>query len=194
LTIIEAMGMDDQPNIDPIEQNLPWLNPWFTAPGWELLDLTGEEKQVLAEISTRWSSMNKVELFDSLGEQFGYDIVGRVIEKVVAAHIQSEWEELGLSQPTRTINDLIRILWEPLRVSGFDFDRENTSDGVQFHCTHCPHADLGRKTGASEWLYHLVCSGDVYLAAGFNPKIGFRRTQTLMEGHPCCNHFYFMKD
>lgn len=186
--------MDNQPKTDPIAQNLPWLTPWFTAPGWEALELSGEEKQVLAELSTRWLSSYKVELLNSLGEQFGCDIVGQVIEKVVAARIRQEWQELGRSQPTRTINDLIRLLWEPLRAAGFDFDWKNTVDGIQFHCTHCPHADLGKKIGASRWLYHLVCSGDAYLAAGFNPKIGFRRTQTLMEGHPCCNHFYFMID
>jgi hypothetical protein len=179
-------------NNDPIEQNLPWLTPWFTNPDKRYLTLNDMEDRVLDEISTRWSNSLKLELFNSLGEKYGREITCRVIDKVVAAHIQPEWEEISCRQPSQTIDDLVRLLWGPLPEAGFDVTMENQPDGVQIHCTRCPHAELAKQINASEWLYHLVCSGDPHAAAGFNPQIGFRRSQTLMEGHPCCDHFYFM--
>ena len=184
--------MNEKLNDDPIEQNLPWLTPWFTHPNRSLLDLSAEEEHVLDEISTHWTTTDKVTLFNSLGERFGRDLVGCVIDKVVAAHIHQEWEIVGREQPSRGIDDLVRLLWEPLPSQGFDISIEKQPDGVQIHCTLCPHADLGKRINGSEWLYHLVCSGDPPMTAGFNPNIGFRRTQTLMQGQSCCDHFYFM--
>jgi hypothetical protein len=184
--------MDKKPVTDPIEKNLPWLTPWFINPANSALNLTENEATILSEISNRWLSTEKIVLFDSLGVRFGRDVVGRVIDNVIAAHIQPEWEEISRGQPSQTIADLVRLLWGPLPEAGFDVAVENQPDGVQILCTRCPHADLAKQINASEWLYHLVCSGDPHAAAGFNSQIGFRRTQTLMEGHPCCDHFYFM--
>jgi len=39
----------------------------------------------------------------------------------------------------------------------------------------------------------MFCQNDFYIAEGFNSKIGLKRTKTLMEGHDCCDHFYYMK-
>ena len=181
-------------NNDPIEQNLPWLTPWFTAPNRNLFDLKVDEDQVLCDISTRWDSMLKIDLFNSLSERFGEDVLARVMEKVVAGHIRAEWAELGAGQPERDIDNLIRLVWGPLPAAGFELHVEKRPEGTQIHCTRCPHAELGRQINGSRWLYHLVCSGDPHMTAGFNPRIGFRRTQTLMKGHTCCDHFYFLLD
>jgi hypothetical protein len=179
---------------DPIEKNLPWITPWFTSPDLAAMNLDIQERQILDEISSRWKTTDKIKLFNSLGERFGNDIVGSVIDKVVAAHIKPEWEELAIKQPSRTIDDLIRLLWEPLPEQGFSLTIEKLANGVQIHCTQCPHADLGRQIGGADWLFHLVCSGDPHTTAGFNPRIGFRRTMTLMEGLASCDHFYFWKN
>ncbi|GAP21467.1 L-2-amino-thiazoline-4-carboxylic acid hydrolase [Leptolinea tardivitalis] len=179
---------------DPIEENLPWITPWFTKADPVGLKLNEYEKAILAKMAAGWHSTNKIALFDSLGESFGRKLVGNVMDKIVAANIRPEWEAVGKAQPANTIDDLIRLLWEPLPSQGFELSVEKTSSGVQIHCTHCPHADLGKSINGSEWLYHLVCSGDPHAAAGFNPAIGFKRTQTLMEGYPCCNHFYYLKE
>ena len=46
---------------------------------------------------------------------------------------------------------------------------------------------------ATDWLYHHTCSADEAMVSGFNPKIGFRRTKTLMQGDDYCDHYYYMK-
>jgi hypothetical protein len=179
---------------DPIEQQLPWITSWFTTPNLAFLNLNDLEKNVLSEISIHWPHTEKVALFNSLGMKFGQQVVYDVIDKVVEANIRLEWEDLARKKPSRTMDDFVRLLWEPLPSQGFDITIEKQTNGIQIHCSRCPHAELARQIGSAELLYHLVCSGDQHAAAGFNPKIGFRRTQTLMEGHPCCNHYYYMKD
>jgi hypothetical protein len=181
-------------NNDLIELNLPWVIPWFLDPFSEEIQLDDREKEVLDAITLRWPTTEKLTMFNSLADQYGRDVVGQVIDKVVAGHIQPEWEENGRKQQANGLNDFIRLMWEPLPSAGFAATFTHKPDGVQIHCTFCPLAETGLKNDAAFWMYHLVCSGDPYAASGFNPRIGFRRTQTLMEGHPCCDHFYFMKN
>lgn len=177
---------------DFIEQAVPWVTPWFTSSNSHL-SLEKKEREILTELSTRWASTDKLTLFNTLGDRYSRELVGRVIDKVVAAHIQPEWEENGRKESDGSMERFIQLLWGPLPAAGFDVEIQPRADGIQIHCTRCPHAENGIKNDAAFWLYHLVCSGDPYAAAGFNPQIGFRRTQTLMEGYPCCDHFYFMK-
>jgi hypothetical protein len=171
----------------------PGLLPGFLTPYSVEIDLTASERDVLDEISSRWSTSDKIVLFEDLSERFGRDFVGRIIDRVVAAAYSARMGGNGRKEPSNNLDDFIRLLWEPLPAAGFDVSIEHMPEGVQIHCTRCPHADIGRRNNAAFWFYHLVCSGDPYAAAGFNPRIGFRRTQTLMEGHPCCDHFYFIK-
>jgi hypothetical protein len=94
----------------------------------------------------------------------------------------------------RSIEDLLNIIWEPLRKQGLEFSMERTEMGVQMKCTKCPVADLYKQAGGTEWGYHLYCAADKHIVEAFNSKIGFRRTKTLMEGHDCCDHFYYLKE
>lgn len=178
---------------DPIERNLPWLTPWFTNPKQSNLSLNEEGSKILNEISSCWAYTEKVALFDSLGARFRREMVGEVIDEVVKSHIMPEWAEIGQNQSSKTVDDLVRLLWEPLPSAGFNVSIKKKGEAIQIRCTRCPHAELASQINAAEWMFHLVCSGDPYMAEGFNPEIGFRRTQTLMEGHPCCDHFYFPK-
>ena len=91
------------------------------------------------------------------------------------------------------INDLINVLWEPLRNSGYIFETEEIENGMQIYCTRCPYANLYRELGGEDWGFQLFCAADAELVEQFNPNIKFERSKTLMEGHDCCNHRYTMK-
>ncbi len=177
---------------DPIERQLPWLTPWFTASSYSGKDFNNQDYVIADAISASWMTTLKVDLFDSLGNKYGRDKVAGVIDKIVAAHIKPEWEATARNLPRNNLDDFIRLLWEPLPNQGFNVIIKKQLNGVQIHCVRCPHAELGRQINGSYWLYHLVCSGDEHAAAGFNPCIGFRRSQTLMQGNPCCDHFYYV--
>jgi predicted ArsR family transcriptional regulator len=130
-------------------------------------------------------------LLNALKDKFGPEVV----EVVAQANSKAVCQQyLVQAAGQGSIEDLINLLWEPLRSKGYEFTTQQAENGVQMKCTACPWAMLYKNLGGAEWGYHLYCAADEHLVAGFNPAIGFKRTKTLMEGHDCCDHFYFMKD
>lgn len=128
-----------------------------------------------------------------LEQRLGAQVAGAV-DDLVAQDVRAEWAERAAREGSNTIDDLIRLLWEPLRAQGFEFTHEKTPDGVQMRCTRCPLADIAREINGAAWMFKLTCATDEHSTAGFNPKIGFRRTKTLMEGDDHCDHFYFYRE
>ena len=145
------------------------------------------------ELSERRNLEEKAALLNVLKERFGSDVIN-VVARMVAERAQKEWAEISLKSQNNTIDDLIQLLWEPLRASGYEFTIDHRHDGVQVRCSVCPIYNMARELGIVEWGYHFHCAKDPQVVEGFNPKIGFRRTKTLMEGYDCCDHFYYMKD
>ncbi len=56
-----------------------------------------------------------------------------------------------------------------------------------FKVTRCRYAEMYRELGLQELGEVLSCGRDAAFARGFNPKIGMKRTTTLMSGGPCCD-------
>ena len=132
-------------------------------------------------------------LLRGLEQRLGDPLVAAVNDTMGEA-IRAEWARLAEQTGSNTIEDLIRLLWEPLRSQGFEYTQEPRADGVQMRCTRCPVADRAREMHAADWMFRLDCGADEHIVTGFNPKIGFRRTKTLMQGDDCCDHFYFYKE
>jgi predicted ArsR family transcriptional regulator len=105
----------------------------------------------------------------------------------------TEWKNISEKNGSNSIEDLIKCLWEPLKKEGFDYEVEITEAGFQMKCTRCGLYDLAKHFGITEEAFYMICECDPYIVEGFNPNIGFRRTKTLMQGHDCCDHFYYMK-
>jgi len=134
----------------------------------------------------------KVELLRALKARFGCE-VSEIVAQTASERAFQEWRAHGESGASRTAQDLVRLLWEPLRALGFVFEVESAPGELRLRCTRCPIADMAHSLGDTEWLYHLACGIDRAIAEGFNPALGLRRTRTLMEGHDCCDHVYFMR-
>ena len=133
-----------------------------------------------------------INLLEILKNQFGPMIVEVLID-LVAGKEREHWTKIAQQVENHTIEDFIHLLWAPLPSIGFEFTIEQREDGTQMSCSRCPIYDLAQATGGAEWLYLIECGRDFHNVSAFNPKIGFRRTKTLMEGHDCCDHFYFMR-
>jgi hypothetical protein len=69
---------------------------------------------------------------------------------------------------------------------------EQTPTSVRFRFTACPWAACFRAIGRPE-IGRFFCDADDPMVEEFSPEIGFRRTQTLMDGDPCCDHHFFLK-
>jgi predicted ArsR family transcriptional regulator len=135
----------------------------------------------------------KSALLSALKQHFGPQ-VSEVVARTASARAFEEWRAIGEAQADRSAENLVRLLWEPLREKGFVFEATSAPDGLHIHCSHCPIAELAQAIGGQEWLFHLACGIDGAIAEGFNPGLGLRRKRTLMEGHACCDHLYFIKE
>ena len=70
---------------------------------------------------------------------------------------------------------------------------ESTETVHQLKVTECLWASTWRDAGAGDEGYAMICHADFAFARSFNPKVEMVRDQTLMQGHPCCNHRYVIK-
>jgi hypothetical protein len=189
--------MNDQENAadDAFFTHVFWLDGWFAYDQDDILHFADQGQRMIFDALTAldWKEPVVIAQLDALHERFGARLL-KVIELVMAENTRRDWAEIARRETSHMIDDLIRLLWEPGRGKGFEYTVEAREDGVQMHCTYCPYAELGKRINGTKWLYHLLCGADPYIVEGFNPAMGFRRTKMLMEGHECCDHFYFMKE
>jgi predicted ArsR family transcriptional regulator len=132
------------------------------------------------------------ELIRAFHAQFG-DEVYKTVEKVNGEKALADWQEKAKKNGSNSIEDILKLLWEPLKNEGFQYEEEKTATGYQMKCTYCPIVDLAKYLGITKEAFHMFCGSDFYIVEGFNPKIGLKRTKTLMQGDDCCDHFYYMK-
>ena len=156
----------------------PWLPDWFRRPN-AVLFAEAEQKAIATELGRRWGESHPIAPLNELRARSGPQ-VAEVVRVIVYENARDDWAAIAARQPGRGIEDLIRLLWEPLGEAGFEFTCERRSDGVRFRCTRCPHVAVARQLGAEDWMTLLLCGSDYGMTAGFNPAIDFRRTQTLM--------------
>ncbi len=71
---------------------------------------------------------------------------------------------------------------------------EQSEKKASFNVTRCRYAEMYKELGIPEWGALLSCSRDGAMIAGFNPKIKFTRTRTIMEGAGFCDFRYEVKD
>ena len=69
---------------------------------------------------------------------------------------------------------------------------EETDKRQAYRFTRCMWAEIFAELDALDIGFWL-CEGDAPMASAFNPAIGFQRTKTLMEGHDCCDHIFYLE-
>jgi predicted ArsR family transcriptional regulator len=174
---------------DLIAEQINWLDRMITHP--ENRDLFHSKDQLLIEgqLSNRWLKENRLDLLNDLSERFGEAEVLTVIDKIIYTNCKRDWDQAG-KERDNSLTNFLKILWEPLKESGFDYSFKKEGNKTKFKVLKCPMFDLAQKIGAKKWLYHLVCLTDEPSMNGFNSKIEFTRTRTLMQGFPDCDHCY----
>lgn len=68
----------------------------------------------------------------------------------------------------------------------------NKPDRIGYNYTRCLYAEIFRELGEPE-LGWVICARDESWVKSYNPGIGFKRTQTLMQGHKVCDHFFYVE-
>lgn len=156
-------------------------------------ELTPEQEKQVQERMIEAIYTSNARILKIMKEHFG-EAAYQAVVKAQGEAIRSQWHNIAEEAGNNSIEALIKHLWEPLRASGFEYTMEETESGFQMNCTKCPGVDMAKRHGITEEVYCLSCESDPFIAEGFNPNIGFKRTKTLMQGHNCCDHFYYYKD
>jgi hypothetical protein len=163
------------------------------------VEMTPDNEIIENRLAEQSRQMNKdcmirtIDILERMKERFGPDVY-KVVEETMAERTVKKWSEIAQHEKSCAIDDLIRILWEPLKARGFEFSIEQKGNGIQVYCTKCVHHELAREINGTDWMFYLKCATDPYIVKGFNSKIVFRRTKTLMQGHDCCDHYYEYQD
>jgi hypothetical protein len=182
--------------LDRWQELAGWLDAWFEPEQAESNDFDPDEHEVFAALSVAWrGSEDKLAALESVSARFGRDRVRDVVRRLCRNNTAAYWAGLT-AREGGSLDDLIRLLWEPLVAQGFDFTMDRDDSGLRIDCRRCPQEDLAGALEAAGydhargWLYEMVCSTDFHVTGSFDPPIHFSRTQTLMQGHPHCDHTY----
>jgi len=62
----------------------------------------------------------------------------------------------------------------------------------KYRYTRCMWAEIFRELDAED-IGFWFCEADEPVVKTFNPNIKFKRTKTLMEGHDCCDHEFYIE-
>ncbi|UCG03785.1 MAG: L-2-amino-thiazoline-4-carboxylic acid hydrolase [Candidatus Heimdallarchaeota archaeon] len=150
--------------------------------------------EVLEKIRTirqSWRDPKKLnQLLDEWERDFG-DEYSQMSEELVAEHTSTSWEKIASQKGLSSLDDLISVLWEQWTEGEFTIERTKTA--VQIYCTKCPIADAYRSINKEKYGIQFHCSEDPFIVKGYNPKITFKRTKTLMNGDEYCDHFYSLE-
>ncbi len=71
---------------------------------------------------------------------------------------------------------------------------EQSERTYSFKVISCDYADRYKALDILEFGYCLSCCRDKPFVEGFNPKMKFKRTQTIMEGAPFCDFQYILEE
>ncbi|MDR2569603.1 MAG: L-2-amino-thiazoline-4-carboxylic acid hydrolase [Oscillospiraceae bacterium] len=156
------------------------------------IELSAEqEKQVQDRIDER-VCIEKANLLKLMKDHFGeeaYHVFAKADGEEVRILARMRAEELG----DNSIEALINELFEASREHGTEYSMTKTDSGYQIKCTKCRTYNIAERLGITEQMYYMNCTADPYIAEGFNPNIGFKRTKTRMHGDEYCDHFYYYK-
>ncbi|HRO61558.1 MAG TPA: L-2-amino-thiazoline-4-carboxylic acid hydrolase [Burkholderiaceae bacterium] len=68
--------------------------------------------------------------------------------------------------------------------------RERTADRYAFDVVRCRYAEMYKAMGLGEIGHLLSCQRDGTFCEGYDPRLKFRRTQTIMQGASHCDFRY----
>jgi hypothetical protein len=131
-------------------------------------------------------------IYEEMKAAFGAEAAKAVIERAIrkaavkagqdfaaAAPGGPSLENFAAIQPLWTQDDALRI--ETLRQDG---------EAMDFNVTRCRYAEMYHEMGLGEIGHLLSCNRDATFIEGYDPTIGFERSQTIMQGASHCDFRY----
>jgi hypothetical protein len=133
-------------------------------------------------------------LVDALGREFGRERVLEIARQVV---VDVARQQGALLAQSGSGDGLLQFAasWDAWKMDdALQLEvLESSETRYSFNVTRCRYAEMYRALGIPELGEILSCNRDYSLSEGFNPDVSLVRTQTIMEGAPCCDFRYRLK-
>jgi hypothetical protein len=157
------------------------LDDYLVDPKVSLLDKTRIQAQVL------------VPVMQALRAEFGREKADALVRGALR-----DWSKQIFAAIANDIEGSPRRKWAAMQGALTEiteqevtFDRHRRDEKVlEFDITSCRFAEFFRALGEPELGALLVCQTDVDIAAAGDGDVSFSRSQTIMQGAPCCTFRY----
>src|SRR5664279_1113440 len=157
------------------------LDDYMVDPKLSLLEKTQIQAQVLVPVMRA--------LRDELGREKADALVRDALR---------DWSKALFADVGNDIEGSPKRKWATMQSALADFtEKEVTFDLLrqdkgtyEFDVTSCRFAQFFRALGEPELGALLVCATDVDIVDAAGGEVNFERTQTLMQGAPCCTFRY----
>jgi fumarate reductase iron-sulfur subunit len=127
-------------------------------------------------------------LIKAFMEAFGREETLGVVEKVIKSLARQMGEFLKTVSGGDSLEHLQKAMTLFSQGGAHEIELlEASPKKVAMNITRCRYAEMYREHGLQELGVLLSCGRDFALMEGFNPRIRFTRTQTIMEGAPFCD-------
>ncbi|MEE9612954.1 MAG: L-2-amino-thiazoline-4-carboxylic acid hydrolase, partial [Desulfatiglandales bacterium] len=144
---------------------------------------------VRREIEARIAAPLIKAFIDEIGREKTLKIVERVIESLAVESGQQFAKLVG----GNSIEDFSNSLKYFTKDNALELEViESSPKKLLMDVKRCRYAEMYRELGIEEFGFLLSCGRDFAMVRGFNPKIRFKRTKTLMKGDDCCDFRYEM--
>jgi L-2-amino-thiazoline-4-carboxylic acid hydrolase len=132
-----------------------------------------------------------VPLVEALSREFGRDRVVAILHDTIVDIARRQGRALAEGAGETSLEAFAATLEPWTRDDAMRIDvLEHSHDRFAFNVTRCRYAEMYRALGIPELGAVLSCHRDAALIEGFNPDITLTRTQTIMQGAPCCDFRY----
>ena len=134
-------------------------------------------------------------LLHAMAAEFGADRVHQIARDVITAIARQQGNELAEHSGGRSLPVLHGTLDRWTANDALTLDVHEVSEAsLSFDVTRCRYAEMYREMGLGEIGHLLSCSRDGTFIEGYDERIEFQRTQTIMGGASHCDFRYRMRE
>ena len=133
------------------------------------------------------------QLEKTIGKDRAHEIIRDAFYNDMTGMVKEELEEQG---PVNKFADFVRMEKDENEQLNFrnivelTYLHESETE-LYLNVSRCLYAEVFKEMDAAELGYLIVCNPDHAYAQASHPRIKLRRSETLMEGHDCCDHTWF---
>lgn len=130
-------------------------------------------------------------LLERLAAEFGADRVYELAAEVVVDVAKGQGGELAAHLGGNDLAHFADSMENWTKGGALEIEVvEQTGETFAFNVNRCRYAEMYTELGLAELGAALSCNRDGTMVEGFNPKIEFTRTQTIMGGASHCDFVY----